>query len=66
MVHDELPRIGGSHAQREVFTDSLIVALLRSGQSAKATAMLAERLVRRPSVRDQAWLELCNGNASLR
>ena len=27
-----LPRIGGSHAQREVFEDSLIVAYLRSGQ----------------------------------
>jgi hypothetical protein len=66
MVHDELPRIGGSHAQREVFTDSLLVALLRSGQSAKAAALLTQRLARRPSMRDQAWLELCGGEAARR
>ena len=54
----ELPRIGGSHAQREVFEDSLIVAYLRSGQSTKAAALLRSRLGRRPSARDQAWLRV--------
>ena len=58
----ELPRIGGSHAQREVFEDSLIVAYLRSGQSAKAAPLLRSRLARRPSARDKAWLALCSGN----
>jgi hypothetical protein len=56
----ELPRIGGSHAQREIFADSLIVAYLRSGQSAKAAALLRSRLARRSSARDEAWLALCD------
>src|SRR5271168_764085 len=60
----ELPRIGGSHAQREVFEDSLIIAYLRSGQSAKATPLLRARLSRRPSTRDQAWIALCSGNGT--
>ena len=64
IVHDELPRIGGSHAQREVFTDSLIVALLRSGQSAKAAALVRARLARRSSARDEGWLELCTTGAA--
>jgi hypothetical protein len=55
----DLPRIGGSHAQREVFEDSLIVAYLRSGQSAKADNLLRSRLARRPSARDEAWLLMC-------
>jgi hypothetical protein len=55
----DLPRIGGSHAQREVFEDSLIVAYLHSGQSAKAELLLRSRLARRPSRQDQAWLLLC-------
>ena len=55
----ELPRIGGSHAQREVFEDSLILAHLRSGQPAKASALLRSRLAHRPSARDEAWLMQC-------
>ena len=58
----ELARIGGSHAQREVFEDLLIVAYLRSGQSAKAAALLRSRLARRSSARDDAWLALCTRN----
>jgi hypothetical protein len=57
----DLPRIGGSHAQREVFEDSLIIAYLRSGQSAKAEPLLRARLGRRTVARDQAWLVLCSG-----
>jgi hypothetical protein len=59
----ELPRIGGSHAQREVFEDSLIIAYLRSGQPNKAAPLLRSRLVRRPSARDEAWLALSSGAA---
>jgi tetratricopeptide (TPR) repeat protein len=55
----DLPRIGGSHAQREVFEDSLILAFMRSGQPAKAEPLLRSRLSRRPSVRDDAWLAQC-------
>ena len=56
----DLPRIGGSHAQREIFEDSLIVAHLRSEQPGKAAALLRSRLSRRPSARDEAWLALCS------
>jgi len=52
----DLPRIGGSHAQRELFEDSLIVAYLGSDQPAKAEALLRSRLARRPSARDRGWL----------
>jgi hypothetical protein len=56
----DLPRIGGSHAQREIVEDSLIVAYLRSGQSAKAALLLHARLGRRSSARDEAWLARCS------
>ncbi|MDK8264368.1 tetratricopeptide repeat protein [Pseudomonas oryzihabitans] len=48
-------RIGGSGAQREVIEDTLLVALLRGGEQAKAAALLDERLHRRPSTRDRRW-----------
>jgi hypothetical protein len=53
---DQLARIGGSHAQREVFEDTLIEAYLRAEQFDKAEAMLHTRLQRRDSVRDLFWL----------
>jgi tetratricopeptide (TPR) repeat protein len=52
----ELARIGGSHAQREVFEDTFIAAALRAGHKDRARARLAERLRRRPSQRDRRWL----------
>ena len=55
-VCPQLIRIGGSHAQREVFEDTLLEAYLRAEQFAKAAAMLEERLTRRASVRDTFWL----------
>ncbi|HEV2186068.1 MAG TPA: hypothetical protein VGR70_02605 [Stellaceae bacterium] len=57
----DLPRIGGSHAQREVFEDTYIVACLRVGERAKAAERLTERLARRPSARDQQWLAEAQG-----
>ena len=53
---DQLARIGGSHAQREVFEDTLLEAYLRAEQFDKAEAMLRARLQRRDSVRDLFWL----------
>src|SRR5258707_2775168 len=47
-------RIGGSHAQRELWEDTLIVAYLRAGHRDKATKMISDRLRRRPSARDEA------------
>ena len=51
----DLARIGGSHAQRELWEDTLIVACLRSGHGDKAAGLIATRLERRPSKRDQVW-----------
>jgi tetratricopeptide (TPR) repeat protein len=59
---DQLARIGGSHAQREVFEDTLLEAYLRAEQCDKAEAMLRTRLQRRASVRDLFWL----GRAQMR
>jgi hypothetical protein len=54
-VAAEAVRIGGSGAQREIVEDTLLVALMRSGESAKARALLDRRLHRRPSPRDSRW-----------
>jgi Tfp pilus assembly protein PilF len=51
----DVVRIGGSHAQRELWEDMLIVACLRSGESGKARALVDDRLHRRPSARDLKW-----------
>lgn len=44
--------VGGSKAQREVFHDTLLEALLRCGRFEAAESRLRERLDRRPSPRD--------------
>jgi hypothetical protein len=54
-VLHEVVRIGGSHAQREIIEDTFIVALIRSGDMARARALLDGRLHRRPSPRDMRW-----------
>jgi hypothetical protein len=51
----EVVRIGGSHAQREMIEDMLLIALMRSGEAAKAREWLDRRLHRRPSLRDARW-----------
>ena len=53
---DDFVRLGGSHAQREVFEDTLIRALTRAGRLEEATARLQARLDRRPSPIDTALL----------
>ncbi|SFV03332.1 hypothetical protein SAMN02799631_03962 [Methylobacterium sp. 174MFSha1.1] len=54
-VAAEVVRIGGSGAQREVIEDTLLVALMRAGETAKARTLLDRRLHRRPSPRDARW-----------
>lgn len=51
----EVVRIGGSGAQRSLFEDMLLVALMRSGDVSGARALLDLRLHRRPSRRDRQW-----------
>jgi hypothetical protein len=44
-------RIGGSHAQRDLITQTLIAAAERAGQHNLTRALLAERLAVRPTER---------------
>jgi pentatricopeptide repeat protein len=53
----QLVRVGGSHAQWEVFEDTLLHAYLRAGQFERAEALLRRRLAQRSSARDIVWLE---------
>ena len=55
-VRGEVVRIGGSHAQRDVFEETLLEAYLRAGRSEAAEALLTERLDRRPSIADERRL----------
>ncbi len=52
----DVARIGGSGAQREIVEDTLVVALMRAGETQKAHALIDKRLHRRPSRRDSRWL----------
>jgi tetratricopeptide (TPR) repeat protein len=47
-VHHDVRRIGGSHAQRDVFAQMLIDAAWRSGRLDVANELLTERIARRP------------------
>jgi hypothetical protein len=51
----EVVRIGGSHAQREMIEDTLLIARMKSGEAARASDLLDRRLRRRPSLRDACW-----------
>ena len=53
-VRHLIRRIGGSHAQRDVFHQMLIEAAIRAGRPALARALLSERLQSRPASRP-AW-----------
>jgi len=50
-VRDIAHRFGGSHAQRDVITLTLIEAALRGGDAARARHYIAERLVHKPGSR---------------
>ena len=58
-AHADLVIRGGAWVNvhtREVIEDTLLLALIRAGQTAKAHDLLERRLHRRPSPRDAAWL----------
>jgi hypothetical protein len=54
---DEFHRIGGSHAQWEIFEETMVACYLRLGRHAEAERLLRRRVAGRPSPRDLAWLE---------
>ena len=55
-VAHEVVRIGGSHAQRDMIEDTLLVSLIKSGAVERARALLDRRLHKRLSLRDKRWL----------
>lgn len=55
-VLDAVVRVGGTHLQREVFEDTLLLAYLRSGAIEAGEDLLKRRLQRRPSGQDQRLL----------
>ena len=55
-VFPQLVRVGGSHAQREVFEDTMVEAYIRAERFEKAEDLLKARLKQRASIRDTFWL----------
>jgi hypothetical protein len=55
-VQGDFHRIGGSHAQWEIFEETMVACYLRLGRHAEAERLLRRRLARRPSPRDLSWL----------
>jgi hypothetical protein len=49
-VRDNIWRIGGSHAQRDLFEEMLIDSALRAGEVGKARSLLEQRLIHRRAV----------------
>jgi hypothetical protein len=56
-IEADIHRMGGSHAQWEVIEETMVVCYLRLGRLEPAGRLLGRRLARRPSRRDQMWLE---------
>ena len=48
-VDARVVEVGGSHAQREVFHDTLLAAALRGRVPDRAIALLERRLAKRPN-----------------
>jgi hypothetical protein len=53
---DDIVRCGGSHAQQDVWDETLVAAWIRAGEAEKARRALERRLERRPSPRAERWL----------
>ena len=56
-VLEELHRIGGSHAQWEIYEETTVVSYLALARYDDAARLLRRRLGRRASARDRSWLE---------
>jgi tetratricopeptide (TPR) repeat protein len=56
-VESEMHRIGGSHAQWELFEETMVVCYLELGRFDDALRLVRRRIARRASPRDLRWLE---------
>jgi tetratricopeptide (TPR) repeat protein len=56
-VEPEFHRIGGSHAQWELFEETMVVAYLALARYDDAARLVRRRLGRRASARDRRWLD---------
>ena len=54
-LRQQFDRVGGSAAQQEIVEETAIAALAAAGRSSEATALLEERMDRRPRPRDESW-----------
>jgi len=55
-VDGQIHRVGGSHAQWELFEETMVACQLRLGRVDDAARLLRRRLAFRPSPRDLAWI----------
>jgi predicted Zn-dependent protease len=58
-LRDDFRCIGGSHAQRDLFTKLLIDSAMRSGRADAARELLRERLTARPN---NGWAKMMAGH----
>ena len=68
-VDGEIHRVGGSHAQWELFEETMVVCQLRLGRLDEAARLLGRRLGRRAAPQDMAWLrraKIARGASGLR
>jgi tetratricopeptide (TPR) repeat protein len=55
-IEGDIHRVGGSHAQWELFEETMAVCYLRLERPEEAARLLRRRLARRTSARDLLWL----------
>ena len=65
-VEAEFHRIGGSHAQWELFEETLVACYLARGRYDDALRLVQRRLTRRASPRDLRWLDRATAGLSAR
>ena len=64
-VRYDIWRMGGSHAQRDLFAQTLIAAAMAAERWPLARALLAERVALKPASR-RSWAAICRGAATAR